>query len=102
MACLSVFKEDAKIPVVCANPIYLDSSSKIQSDAILGFDVLDVDASTLKRMIGALQIFALESQAFWGMLTSLEPGAALFGKPALRGRLIVKSILSEHESTTAN
>jgi len=102
MACLSVFREDAKIAVVCANPIYLDSSSKIQSDAALAFDVLDVDALALKSMIGALQIFALESQAFWGMLTSLEPGVALFGRPALRGRLIVKSILSEHQSATAN
>ena len=102
MACLSVLGEDAKMAVVCANPIYLDSSSKIQADAALAFDVLDVDALALKSMIGALQIFALESQAFWGMLASLEPGVALFGKPALRGRLIVKSILSEHKSTTAN
>ncbi len=102
MACLSVFRGDAKVAVVCTNLIYLDSSSKIQSDATLAFDVLDVDALTLKRMIGALQIFALESKAFWGVLTSLEPGAALFGKPALRGRLIVKSILSEDKSTTAN
>jgi hypothetical protein len=102
MACLSVFNEDAKLTVVCANPIYLNSSSRIQANATLVFDVLYEDASSLKNMIGSLQIFALESQAFWGTLSSLEPTGSLFGKPALRGSLMVQTILNEHESSTDN
>ena len=66
MACLSVFREDAKMAAVCANPIYLDSSSKIQSDAALAFEVLDVDALALKSMIGALQIFCARIRSFLG------------------------------------
>jgi hypothetical protein len=51
MASLSVFNEDAKIAAVCANPIYLDSSIRIQSNMTLAFDVLEIDASSLKQMI---------------------------------------------------
>ncbi len=102
MACLSVYDEEAKIATVCANPIYLDHPSRIQNNATLSFTVMELDASSLKNMIGSEQLFVLESQGFWGKLLSLEPGLSLFGKPAHKGELLIQSVLKPYDNKTEN
>jgi hypothetical protein len=101
MACLSVFPPDGRLAVVVANPIYLVGFEELLEGASLSFEVLDVDASSLKSMIGETQFFVLHSQAFWGTIRSLERSAEpLLGKPALSGILIVHNLASQNEQSS--
>ena len=102
MACLSAYKEDVGVATVCANPIHFNGPPRIQSNTTLSFTVLEADSSSLKKMIGLEQLLVLESQGFWGKLLSLEPGLILYGRPALKGELFVRSVLTSYENTTEN
>ena len=104
MACLSVYNPDGAGPaVVCANPIHLLGSQELRRDAELPFEVLEQDASSLKKMIGEHRLFVLHSQAFWGTLQRLEPSPTpILGKPALSGLLHVYAPLEDGESTAQN
>src|SRR5690348_7619481 len=100
MACLSVYKEDVGVATVCANPIHFENPPTIQDNARLSFTVLEADASALKTMIGSEQLLVLESQGFWGKVLSLEPGLILYGRPALKGELFVRSVLTTYGKAT--
>jgi len=86
----------------CANPIYVTSDMDFRRGAKVIFEVLEADASSLKRLLGEMGTFALDEQhaPFSAHLTSLEPCAttipalALLGKPVMRGVLTVHGAIN--------
>jgi hypothetical protein len=80
-----------------AIPIYPTSALSLQAGTEFTFEVRDVDAGSLRRRLGTLEHYMLDSQTFWATLISLEPcrsthiGLALLrDKPRLRGVLRMK------------
>lgn len=82
-----------------ANPIYLASELDLRKGAQIEFEVLEADASQLKKLVGKKGTFGIDaatSGMFVGELTSLESRtstvqALLFlrDKPAMRGVITV-------------
>ena len=95
MACLSVFDRD--IFIVCANPIYPLSDL---TSGILSFEVLEVDAVMLKRRLGKVEQYHIDSEPeFYGTVTSIEKCQSMH--PALslmRDRPTVRVMLSVHQT----
>lgn len=96
MATLSILAEDG-IMITCAN-IYPRFPIDCRAGAKIIFEVLEVDASSLKRRVGKTETFGLNTDQlpFTGQLTSLEPCtstvpalALMRDRPALRGVLTV-------------
>jgi len=105
MSCLSILGEGG-VMLGCANPIYLTSEMDYSRGAKVIFEVLEADASQLKRLLGKMEHLALDSQhpPFSATLTSLEPckttihALAVFKTPVMRGILTVHGkINSERE-----
>ena len=73
MAFLSIARDG--MMVGCANPIYLTSEPDYSSGAKITFEVLDADASVLKRLVGKVETFGFDPSRppFRAELTSLEP-----------------------------
>lgn len=74
MSALSVFNEEG-IALGCANPIYLRCQMSYERGAKITFEVLERDASSLKRMVGKKDMFGIDPRQppFFAELTSLEP-----------------------------
>ncbi len=79
MSALSILNE-VGIAVGCANPIYLTSELDQGPGARITFEVLEADASYLKRLVGKIETFGIESSRglFLAELTSLEAGEPRF------------------------
>jgi hypothetical protein len=101
MATLSILAEDG-IMITCANPIYLASPIDCSRGSKVTFEVLEVDASFLKRLAGKIETFGLDptQPPFTAELTSLEscastvPALALLrDRPAMRGVLTVREMV---------
>jgi hypothetical protein len=83
--------------VVAANPIFvLQDVDDCEIGGELVFEVFEQDAGWLKTLMGSPQTYALNSQAFTGTLTSLEPCVStrpglnlLRDRPTLRGKIVV-------------
>ena len=97
MAYLSVLSGRG-VMVGCASPIYLTSEADYGAGSKLTFELLEADASLLKRLVGKTDTFSIDSPhpRFIAELTSLEPCestvaalALLRHKPAMRGTLTV-------------
>jgi hypothetical protein len=107
MASLSILSEGG-LMVGCANPIYLTSEADYREGAKLTFEVLEADASSLRRLLGKIDTFGIDPRepVFIAELTSLEPCestvealALLRDKPAMRGTLTVFRTVSFGDNT---
>lgn len=92
MSALSVFPNEGGVPRVAANPIYVTSRD---GDA-LTFEVLTVDASILKTLVGRKELYGYEGRVFWGELVRLDACEStadalslMRDRPAMRGVLKV-------------
>lgn len=103
MATLSILEEDG-ILVTCANPIYPTSPVDSHRGAKITFEVLEVDASSLKRLAGTgrMETFVMDPHQFpfSAELTTLEPCTStvpalslLRDRPAMRGVLTVHGVI---------
>ena len=98
MSCLSVLDHDGIISI-CANSIYLTSEMDLRRGAKVTFEVLEVDASRLRRLVGQVATFGFDPKQalFNAELTSLEPCTStvlalslMRHKPAMRGVLTIQ------------
>jgi|HubBroStandDraft_2_1064218.scaffolds.fasta_scaffold161372_1 hypothetical protein len=101
MATLSILAEDGMM-ITCANPIYLTSPIDYSRGSKVTFEVLEANASSLKRLAGKIETFGVDPQQFpfSAELTSLEPCtstvtalALLRDRPAMRGVLTVHGMI---------
>lgn len=97
MAFLSIARDG--MMVACANPLYLTSEPDYSSGAKITFEVLEADASVLKRLIGKVETFGFDTSRppFQAKLTSLEPCTStvlalslMRERPAMRGIFTVQ------------
>jgi hypothetical protein len=98
MAALSILHEDG-VMVGCANPIYLTCAMEYRRGAKVTFEVLEADASYLKRLVGKTETFALDPQhpPFTAQLTSLDScKSTVPALAALRDRPAMCGVLSVH------
>jgi hypothetical protein len=74
MAALSV-QEEGGVFTYCANPIFVTSEIDMRTGAKLTFEVLEVEASRLKSMVGEVATFGLgpERTPFVAEVTSIVP-----------------------------
>jgi hypothetical protein len=101
MATLSVLSEDGMM-VICASPIYLTSAIEYRPGAKLMFEVLEADATSLKRLVGKTETFGMDPTQlpFTAQLTNLESCtstvealALLRDRPAMRGVLVIRGLV---------
>lgn len=106
MSALSVFSEEG-VALGCAYPIYLTSEISYKRGAKIAFEVLERDASYLKRMVGEKDMFGIDPQQppFFAEVTSLELcdptelALQMLGKPVMCG---VLTILEKVDLSTEN
>jgi hypothetical protein len=105
MACLSKISEDGHF-VVYANPIFIQRPYELQDGATLIFEVIEIEATALKKVVGAIDSFVVDSQAFVGILEELLPVQSatgeMFGRSMLRGKIFIKNLLLEEQTNTLN
>ena len=98
MSVLSILPK-CGLMVLCAKPIYLTSPVDLRPGSTVTFEVLEPDASHLRRVLRKLETFGLgaEHAPFMAELTSLERCrstvaalAFLRDRPAMRGVLTVR------------
>ena len=98
MAALSVLHEHGFF-VGCASPVFLTSELDTRKGATLTFEVLDVDASSLKAMIGKVETFGLgsDSPPFVAEVTRIVPCVSTAsGLDLLRDRPTMRCFLTIH------
>lgn len=105
MSCLSVQDHDGMF-TICANPIFTLTDVDLRTGAKIIFEVLESNASRLKKIVGQRSAFALGSSqppfiAELASLDTLEPGTSesisllyMRNRPTLRGVLVVQGQLS--------
>jgi hypothetical protein len=98
MSALSAMDESG-IALGVANPIFPTSEFDLRKGAKFTFEVFEVDAAWLKKLVGKTMTYAYEQRLFAAELTELElctstvPALLLLrNKPTMRG---VMSILQE-------
>jgi hypothetical protein len=101
MAHLSILHQDG-IMVTCANPVHLTEPADFRDGGRIAFEVLEADASYLKRLIGKTETFGLDPQQLplSARLIALEPCKStvdalslLRHKPAMRGVLSIHRVI---------
>ena|SRR2546426_7720281 len=98
MAVLSVLHKDG-IFVGCASPVFLTSELDIRKGANLTLEILEADASSLKRMIGKVETFGLgnDQPPFVAEVTSIAPcTSTASGLALLRDRPTMRCVLTIH------
>jgi hypothetical protein len=98
MSALSAMDESG-IALGVANPIFPTSEFDLRKGAKFTFEVFEIDAAWLKKLVGKKLTYAYEQRAFIAELTELElrtstaPALLLLrNKPTMRG---VLSVLQE-------
>jgi hypothetical protein len=99
---LSVVSEDG-LAMHCASPVYPTSQPDYRPGARLTFEVLEVDASSLKRLVGKAETFVVDDPRqvpFIGRLASLEPCTSsvealslMRYKPAMRAVIVIERMV---------
>jgi len=101
MYALSRLEEDG-LMILCASPVYPTSQPDYRPGARLTFEVLEVDASSLKRLVGKTETFGTDPQQlpFIGKLVSLDHCTStvvalsrLRHKPAMRGVIVIERMI---------
>ena len=101
MTGLKVYNEG--IMVSCADPIFLTSGLDYRLGAEITFEVLDVDALGLKRRLGKVEQYGIDSSRppFSAVLTTLEPCQSTHSALSLeRGRATMRGVLKVRGFTT--
>jgi hypothetical protein len=102
MAVLSILDHDGIISI-CASPIYPTSEIDLRRGAKLIFEVLEKDASRLKRLVGQMSTFGIDPKRplFLAELTSLEPCTStvvplmlMSHEPTMRGVLTIQEMVN--------
>jgi hypothetical protein len=90
------------IMIRCASPVYAVCEPDYRPGARLTFEVLEADASSLKRLVGKTETFGTDSEhlPFIGQLVSLEPCTSsvaalslMRAKPAMRGVIVIERLV---------
>ena len=88
--------------ITCANPVYLIEPADVRDGGRITFEVLETDASYLKRLIGKTETFGLDPQQlpFSARLIALEACKStvdalslLRHKPAMRAVLSIHGVI---------
>jgi hypothetical protein len=101
MAALSIF-EDGGVAIGCANPIFPIGSEEVREGLSLVFEVFEIDATTLKRLIGKRELYGFEGYAFAGELISLEPCDQPETVAGAVNKLVLKGVLRIHKLASYN
>lgn len=92
MATLSMFKDGSKAAAIAASPIYLVPA--LSGPSVIVFELLARDSSALATHIGAIRVYALDGDAFWGRLEYLNeaepvlPTTIALRRPVMRGAIV--------------
>ena len=102
MSCLS-FKSDGLL-VVAANPVFVISSNdnEFKRGSEVKFEVFEQDAGTLRPLIGADQLYAMDGMTFLSRLNSLTPCKSTHpGLALLRDKATLRGVFSIIEDAIA-
>jgi hypothetical protein len=90
MAALSVAR-DGELPfTIVASPIFvLSAPDDWQAGGTVVFEVFEIDSEKLSSLVGVAQHYALDGQAFSGVLDLLKPFAPHLNRPTLSGSITV-------------